>query len=180
MPGISGTKGRDQRPGCDRLCRGFARREFDQVAAWSVDRLGRSLQDLVGFLGELHAKGVDLYLHQQGIDTGTPAGKAMFQMMASDIGSSQEWQPSSVLGTESDCINQLPGSVRGDTGQPSDFSTKSGFRGHESLLRTERPGFTELSIGNRRLDRILNNGPVVSGRNSEQVERRRTKVKGGH
>jgi len=81
MPGISGTKGRDQRPGCDRLCRGFARREFDQVAAWSVDRLGRSLQDLVGFLGELHAKGVDLYLHPQGIDTGTPADKAMFQML---------------------------------------------------------------------------------------------------
>ena len=79
--GISGTKGRDQRPGYDRLCRGIARREFDQVAAWSVDRLGRSLQELVTFLGELHAKGVDLYLHQQGIDTGTPAGKAMFQML---------------------------------------------------------------------------------------------------
>src|SRR6266853_3423218 len=76
--GISGTKGRDKRPGYDRLCRGIARREFDQVAAWSVDRLGRSLS----FLGELHAKGVDLYLHQQGIDTGTPAGKAMFQMMS--------------------------------------------------------------------------------------------------
>jgi DNA invertase Pin-like site-specific DNA recombinase len=79
--GISGTKGREKRPGYDRLCRGIVRREFDQVAAWSVDRLGRSLQDLVVFLGELHAKGVDLYLHQQGLDTGTPAGKAMFQMM---------------------------------------------------------------------------------------------------
>ena len=79
--GISGTKGRDKRPGYDKLCRGIARREFDMVAAWSVDRLGRSLQDLVAFLGELHAKGVDLYLHQQGIDTSTPAGKAMFQMM---------------------------------------------------------------------------------------------------
>jgi DNA invertase Pin-like site-specific DNA recombinase len=51
------------------------------VAAWSVDRLGRSLQELVSFLGELHAKNVDLYLHQQGLDTATPAGKAMFQMM---------------------------------------------------------------------------------------------------
>ena len=48
--------------------------------AWSVDRLGRSLQQLVGLLSEMQAKGVDLYLHQQGIDTTTPAGKAMFQM----------------------------------------------------------------------------------------------------
>jgi DNA invertase Pin-like site-specific DNA recombinase len=79
--GISGTKGRDKRPGYDRLCKGIARREFDLVASWSVDRLGRSLQELVAFLGELHGKGVDLYLHQQGIDTSTPAGKAMFQMM---------------------------------------------------------------------------------------------------
>jgi DNA invertase Pin-like site-specific DNA recombinase len=79
--GTSGRKGRDARPGFDRLCRGIARREFDQVAAWSVDRLGRSLQDLVAFLAELHAKDVDLYLHQQGIDTATPGGKAMFQMM---------------------------------------------------------------------------------------------------
>ncbi|MBT4700213.1 MAG: recombinase family protein, partial [Rhodospirillaceae bacterium] len=55
--------------------------EFDVVMAWSVDRLGRSLQHLVAFLGKLHAVGVDLFLHQQGIDTTTPAGKAMFQMM---------------------------------------------------------------------------------------------------
>jgi DNA invertase Pin-like site-specific DNA recombinase len=47
--------------------------------AWSVDRLGRSLQDLIGFLSELHALGLDLMLHQQGLDTTTPAGKAMFQ-----------------------------------------------------------------------------------------------------
>jgi DNA invertase Pin-like site-specific DNA recombinase len=79
--GISGTKGRDKRPGYDRLCHGIARREFDKVAAWSVDRLGRSLQELVAFLGELHAKNIDLYLHQQGLDTSTPSGKAMFQMM---------------------------------------------------------------------------------------------------
>src|SRR3982074_2824920 len=79
--GGSGNKSPDRRPGYDRLLRGVARREFDQVAAWSVDRLGRSLQDLVSFLGELHAKGIDLYLHQQGIDTATPAGKGMFQMM---------------------------------------------------------------------------------------------------
>ena len=79
--GISGAKGRDQRPGLDKVLRAVARREVDMIAAWSVDRIGRSLQDLLGFLGELHAKGVDLYLHQQGLDTSTPAGKALFQMM---------------------------------------------------------------------------------------------------
>lgn len=79
--GISGAKGRSQRPGLDALLRGVARKDFDVVAAWSVDRLGRSLQDLVGLLQELHAKGVDLYLHQQGVDTTTPGGKALFQML---------------------------------------------------------------------------------------------------
>jgi DNA invertase Pin-like site-specific DNA recombinase len=53
----------------------------DLIAAWSVDRLGPSLQDLVGFLTEIHALGVNLFLHQQGVDTTTPAGKALFQMM---------------------------------------------------------------------------------------------------
>jgi DNA invertase Pin-like site-specific DNA recombinase len=50
------------------------RHQFDIVAAWSVDRLGRSLQDLVGFLGEVHAAGLDLYLDRQGVDTSTPVG----------------------------------------------------------------------------------------------------------
>ncbi|NFV81292.1 recombinase family protein [Magnetospirillum aberrantis] len=79
--GISGANGRDKRPAFDRLCKDATRRRFDVVMAWSVDRLGRSLQDLVAFLGELHSVGVDLFLHQQGVDTTTPAGKAMFQML---------------------------------------------------------------------------------------------------
>jgi DNA invertase Pin-like site-specific DNA recombinase len=79
--GISGAKGRDKRPAFDALCRDAARREFDMVMAWSVDRLGRSLQDLVAFLSELHALKIDLFLHQQGLDTTTPGGKAMFQML---------------------------------------------------------------------------------------------------
>ena len=52
--GISGSKGRDGRPAFDALYKGIVRRQFDLVAAWSVDRLGRSLQDLVAFLSELH------------------------------------------------------------------------------------------------------------------------------
>jgi DNA invertase Pin-like site-specific DNA recombinase len=79
--GISGAKGKDARPAFNALHKAAARREFDVVMAWSVDRLGRSLQDLVGFLSEVHGAGVDLFLHQQGLDTTTPAGKAMFQMM---------------------------------------------------------------------------------------------------
>jgi DNA invertase Pin-like site-specific DNA recombinase len=79
--GVSGAKGRDKRPQFDAMCKDAARRQFDMVMAWSVDRLGRSLQDLVGFLSDIHALKIDLYLRQQGIDTTTPAGKAMFQMM---------------------------------------------------------------------------------------------------
>lgn len=79
--GVSGAKAREDRPAMRKIMDGIARKDFDMVATWSVDRLGRSLQDLIGFLGELHAKGVDLYLHQQGLDTSTPAGRAMFQML---------------------------------------------------------------------------------------------------
>lgn len=79
--GISGAKGREGRPAFDRLCGDAMRRKFDVVAAWSVDRLGRSLQDLIGFLSDLRGAGIDLFLYQQGIDTTTPAGKALFQMM---------------------------------------------------------------------------------------------------
>lgn len=79
--GISGAKGRQQRPGYDTMLKAITRREVDMVAAWSVDRLGRSMPDLVAFLSDLHAHGADLYLHQQAMDTTTPSGRAMFQMM---------------------------------------------------------------------------------------------------
>src|SRR5467141_2079994 len=80
--GISGAKGRNGRPAFDALCRDGTKRQFEVVMAWNVDRLGRSLKDLVAFLSELHALGIDLFLHQQGLDTTTPAGgKAMFQML---------------------------------------------------------------------------------------------------
>jgi DNA invertase Pin-like site-specific DNA recombinase len=80
--GISGAKSRDQRPGFDGLLRAISRREVDIVAAWSVDRLGRSLSDLVTFLTDIQAQGCDLYLHQQAIDTSTPSGRMLFQMLA--------------------------------------------------------------------------------------------------
>jgi DNA invertase Pin-like site-specific DNA recombinase len=79
--GISGARGRDGRPGLDAMLKGVNAREFDMVATWSVDRLGRSLTDLLSILQCLRDKGVDLFLHQQGLDTSTTAGRAMFQML---------------------------------------------------------------------------------------------------
>jgi len=79
--GISGSKGRDARPQFDELLKSVARKEFDLIAAWSVCRLGRSLNDLIGFLSDINNRGVDLYLHKQGLDTSTPTGRMMFQML---------------------------------------------------------------------------------------------------
>jgi DNA invertase Pin-like site-specific DNA recombinase len=78
--GISGAKGRDGRPGLDQMLKDARRRNFDVIMAWSIDRVGRSLIDLLGTIQELEACGVDLYLDQQAIDTTTPAGKLMFQV----------------------------------------------------------------------------------------------------
>lgn len=80
--GVSGAKGRDKRPGYDALLKAISRREIDIAAAWSVDRLGRSLPDLVAFLSDIQNRGCDLYLHQQAVDTSTPSGRMLFQMLA--------------------------------------------------------------------------------------------------
>lgn len=79
--GISGAKGRDQRPAFNRLLTDATRRRFGVVMAWSIDRLGRSLQHLIACLGDLHAARIDLYLHQQAIDTTTDTGRFFFQML---------------------------------------------------------------------------------------------------
>ena len=78
--GISGAKGRDQRPGLDQMLKDASKRRFDVVMAWAIDRLGRSLIDLLGTIQNLEACRVDLYLDQQSIDTTTPAGRLMFQV----------------------------------------------------------------------------------------------------
>jgi DNA invertase Pin-like site-specific DNA recombinase len=72
---LIGANGREKRPAFDRMLKAATRREFDLIAAWSVDRLVRSLQNLVSFLNKIHGKRIDLHLHQQGIDTATPSGQ---------------------------------------------------------------------------------------------------------
>lgn len=78
--GMSGAKENDKRVAFKSLCDAVVRRKFDIIMVWSTDRLSRSLQQLVEFLSDIHAKGIDLYIHKQGIDTTTPTGKAMFQL----------------------------------------------------------------------------------------------------
>ena len=75
---ISGAKAK--RPELNKLLKGVVRKDFDVVMVWDVSRLGRSLKHLVELLEDFNTKGVNLYFHQQGIDTTTPSGKMMFQM----------------------------------------------------------------------------------------------------
>jgi DNA invertase Pin-like site-specific DNA recombinase len=78
--GISGSKGRDKRPQFDQLAKDATQGKLDLVAAWSIDRIGRSLGHLVEFMDELRQQGVGIYLHQQQVDTSTAAGRAFLQM----------------------------------------------------------------------------------------------------
>src|SRR5262249_41363483 len=78
--GISGAKGRENRPGLDQMLKDATKRRFDVVMAWAIDRLGRSLIDLLSTIQTLEACGADLYLDRQAIDTTTPAGRLMFQV----------------------------------------------------------------------------------------------------
>ena len=78
--GISGSKGREKRPGLDSLLKDASRRKFDVVMAWAIDRLGRSLVDLLHTVQHLEQCGVDLFLEQQALDTTTPGGRLMFQV----------------------------------------------------------------------------------------------------
>jgi DNA invertase Pin-like site-specific DNA recombinase len=78
--GFSGATGRDKRPAYDALLKGIARREFDKVAVWNIDRLARSMTELLKVLGELKSKGIALYIDQLAIDTATPAGELLFNI----------------------------------------------------------------------------------------------------
>lgn len=80
--GISGAKGREEREGFNELIKGSIKNEWDIILCFDVSRLGRSLKDLVSFLEDIQSARCDLYIHNSGIDTSTPSGKMMFQMLS--------------------------------------------------------------------------------------------------
>ena len=80
--GVSGAKGRDKRPQFDACLKSAVRKEIDVVMFWSIDRASRSLQHLVEMMNDLHSKNVDMYFHQQSLDTTSASGRAMFSMCA--------------------------------------------------------------------------------------------------
>jgi DNA invertase Pin-like site-specific DNA recombinase len=80
--GISGTKGRDKRPGLDALLKDAKRRRFDIALFWSVDRLGRSTAGVATAMDELEAAGVAQFYFKESMDTSTAHGRAMLEMAA--------------------------------------------------------------------------------------------------
>src|SRR5215471_14336169 len=126
--GISGAKGRDQRPGLDALLKDASRGKFDVVLCWAIDRLGRSLIDLLGTIQHLEACRVDLYLDQQHIDTTTPVGKLLFQI----TGSFAEFERSMIRTRVNAGLKRAKDQIK----QKGHFITKHG----EIRKRLGRPG----------------------------------------
>lgn len=85
---VSGAKRAADRPALANLLKQAKQGRFDMVAAWSVDRLGRSLSDLLETADELRALGIQLYLHKQAVDTTTPTGRLTYQV----LGAVAEWE----------------------------------------------------------------------------------------
>jgi DNA invertase Pin-like site-specific DNA recombinase len=104
--GISGAKGRAQRPGLDRMLKDAGRRNFDVVMAWAIDRLGRSLIDLLGTIQHLEAVGVDLYLDQQAIDTTTPMGELVFQVTGAFVELERSMIRQRIKGAQTRCCSR--------------------------------------------------------------------------
>ena len=138
--GISGSKGRDKRPGLDAMLKDASRRKFDVVMAWAIDRLGRSLIDLLGTIQHLEAVGIDLYLDQQNIDTTTPAGKLLFQM----TGAFAEFERSMIRQRVNAGLNVIKDKLSRD----GKFESKRG------IVRTKlgRPGAEPDKIERARLE----------------------------
>ena len=126
--GISGAKGRDKRPDLNRMLNEPSRRKLDVVMAWALDRLGRSLIDLLDTIEHLEGAGVDLYLDQQNIDTTTPMGRLLFQI----TGAFAEFERSMICQRVQVGLNSIKAKIAKD----GKFETKAGI----IRRRLGRPG----------------------------------------
>ena len=138
--GISGAKGRDQRPGLDAMLKDAGRRKFDIIMAWAIDRLGRSLIDLLRTIQDLEAVGVDLYLDQQHLDTTTPTGKLLFQV----TGAFAEFERSMIRQR----VNAGLGAIKAKIKRDGLFTTKAGV----VRRRLGRPGADPAQIARAQLE----------------------------
>ena len=136
--GISGAKGRNDRPALDAMLKAATQRKFDMVMCWSIDRLGRSLQNLVEILNELQALGIDLYFQQQGMDTSTPSGRMIFSV----FGAIGEFERNLIR--ERVLAGQQRAKANGvKLGRPSKMN--DGMKSAVKLLRAKRMGIKQIA-----------------------------------
>jgi DNA invertase Pin-like site-specific DNA recombinase len=170
---VSGAKkGRDKRPQFDALLKAAVRREFDMIAVWSSDRLGRSMSHLIEVLETIKGTGAGLYIHTQALDTTTPAGRAMFQM----LGVFAEFEREMIR----ERVNSGLDRVRGEIDRKGVYETKAGH----TIKRLGRPGaephklkqarkLLASGIGIRKVGRLLGLGTsTVQKLKNEMVEAR--------
>jgi DNA invertase Pin-like site-specific DNA recombinase len=148
--GISGSKGRDQRPGLDKLLKGTTKGQFDVVMCWALDRLGRSLSDLIDTLKELEVAHVDLFLQQQAIDTTTHAGKLFFHM----LGAFSEFERGMIRSRVNAGLDRAraAGKVLGrpKVGTDVEEAIRAKLAGGTGVLKTAR----ELGVGTATVQRV--------------------------
>lgn len=150
--GISGAKGRHQRPGLDALLKDASRRKFDVVMGWAIDRLGRSIVDLINTIQHLEACGVDLYLDQQNIDTTTPSGKLLYTIS----GAFAEFERSMIRQRVNAGLNTIKAKIQRD----GHFTSKTGI----VRRRLGRPGSEPDKVERARLELAKGTGIVKTAK----------------
>jgi DNA invertase Pin-like site-specific DNA recombinase len=136
--GISGSKSRNQRPALDKLLKDSNSKRFETIMCFEISRLGRSLQDLIQILNEVHKNSIDCYFHTQQIDTTTPHGKMMFSI----IGALAEWEREQIRERIKSGIANARAKGK-KLGRPSKMN--DGMRNAILLLREKGMGIKKIS-----------------------------------
>jgi DNA invertase Pin-like site-specific DNA recombinase len=75
------TGANTKRPAFIEMMNEAKKRKFDILLVWKLDRLSRSLKDLINTLDELGSLGIDFISYENNLDTSTPTGKLVFQII---------------------------------------------------------------------------------------------------